>query len=86
MTAALPWDVLWNRLIAITDEQAAALIRTALTPAVSEAGDLFLARMGNPDHSARNVQPLELGACGLAHRFERPCHEAAESSDLDLRG
>lgn len=37
------WDVLWNRLIAITDEQAAALIRTALTPAVSEAGDLSAA-------------------------------------------
>ncbi|HEV8638818.1 MAG TPA: hydantoinase B/oxoprolinase family protein, partial [Chloroflexota bacterium] len=41
--SALPWDVLWNRLIAITEEQAAALIRTALTPAVSEAGDLSAA-------------------------------------------
>lgn len=41
--STLPWDVLWNRLIAITEEQAAALIRTALTPAVSEAGDLSAA-------------------------------------------
>src|SRR5438552_17561511 len=40
---SVPWDILWNRLIAITDEQAAALIRTALTPAVSEAGDLSAA-------------------------------------------
>jgi N-methylhydantoinase B len=39
----LPWELLWNRLIAITEEQAAALIRTALTPAVSEAGDLSAA-------------------------------------------
>jgi len=37
------WDVLWNRLIAIAEEQAATLIRTALTPAVSEAGDLSAA-------------------------------------------
>jgi N-methylhydantoinase B len=42
-STTLPWDVLWNRLIAITEEQAAALIRTALTPAVSEAGDLSAA-------------------------------------------
>jgi N-methylhydantoinase B len=41
--APLPWDILWNRLIAVADEQAAALIRTALTPAVSEAGDLSAA-------------------------------------------
>jgi N-methylhydantoinase B len=46
MSAPPPWDVLWNRLIAITDEQAAALIRTALTPAVSEAGDLSAAVFG----------------------------------------
>ncbi|TAK22425.1 MAG: hydantoinase B/oxoprolinase family protein [Chloroflexota bacterium] len=43
MSRALPWDILWNRLIAITEEQAATLIRTALTPAVSEAGDLSAA-------------------------------------------
>jgi N-methylhydantoinase B len=39
----IAWDILWNRLIAVADEQAAALIRTALTPAVSEAGDLSAA-------------------------------------------
>jgi N-methylhydantoinase B len=33
-------EVLWNRLIAVVDEQAAALIRTSFTPIVREAGDI----------------------------------------------
>src|SRR5438552_4472015 len=40
---SVPWDILWNRLIAVAEEQAATLVRTALTPAVSEAGDLSAA-------------------------------------------
>jgi N-methylhydantoinase B len=33
-------EVMWNRLIAVVNEQAAALIRTSFTPVVREAGDI----------------------------------------------
>ncbi len=33
-------EVAWTRLIAIVNEQAAALMRTSVTPVVREAGDL----------------------------------------------
>lgn len=58
----LALDLMWNRLLAATDEQAATLIRAAFSPIVREAGDLsacvFLptgemlaqARTGTPGH------------------------------------
>lgn len=33
-------EVIWSRLIAVCNEQAAALVRTSFTPSVAEAGDL----------------------------------------------
>ena len=36
----LTLEVLWNRLISVVNEQAAALMRTSFTPIVREAGDL----------------------------------------------
>ena len=33
-------EVLWNRLIAVVNEQAAALMRTSFTTVVRESGDL----------------------------------------------
>ena len=33
-------EILWSRLIAVTNEQAAALQRTSFTPIVRESGDL----------------------------------------------
>jgi N-methylhydantoinase B len=33
-------EVIWSRLIAVVNEQAAALVRTSFTPSVAEAGDL----------------------------------------------
>ena len=33
-------QVMWNRLISIVEEQALALVRTAFSPSVREAGDL----------------------------------------------
>lgn len=38
--APLTLEVFWSRLISVVDEQAAALVRTSFTPAVSECGDL----------------------------------------------
>jgi N-methylhydantoinase B len=34
------YQVMWNRLIAVVEEQAQALVRTAFSPSVREAGDL----------------------------------------------
>ena len=39
-TAAVSNQVMWNRLISVVEEQAQALIRTAFSPSVREAGDL----------------------------------------------
>src|SRR5947199_8806235 len=36
----LTLEVFWSRLIAVVNEQAAALIRTSFSPPVAEAGDL----------------------------------------------
>jgi N-methylhydantoinase B len=36
-------EILWNRLIAVTNEQAAALVRTSFTPVVRDSGDLSAA-------------------------------------------
>src|SRR5204863_173474 len=36
----LTLEVFWSRLIAVVDEQAASLIRTAFSPSVAEAGDI----------------------------------------------
>ena len=33
-------QIMWNRLIAVVEEQAQALMRTAFSPIVREAGDL----------------------------------------------
>ena len=39
-TATVSNQVMWNRLISVVEEQAQALIRTAFSPSVREAGDL----------------------------------------------
>ncbi|GJD49534.1 Acetophenone carboxylase delta subunit [Methylobacterium crusticola] len=36
----IEWQVMWNRLIAVVEEQAQVLLRTAFSPIVREAGDL----------------------------------------------
>ena len=36
-------EVIWNRLISVVNQQAAALVRTSFTPVVSEAEDLAAA-------------------------------------------
>lgn len=34
------YQVMWTRLISVVEEQAQALVRTAFSPSVREAGDL----------------------------------------------
>ena len=38
--SAVEWQVMWNRLISVVEEQAQALVRTAFSTSVREAGDL----------------------------------------------
>ncbi len=38
--AAIQWQIMWNRLIAVVEEQAQTMIRTAFSTTVREAGDL----------------------------------------------
>ena len=39
-TSAVSNQVMWNRLISVVEEQAMALVRTAFSTSVREAGDL----------------------------------------------
>ena len=39
-TSKISYQVMWNRLISVVEEQAQALIRTAFSTSVREAGDL----------------------------------------------
>ena len=36
------YQVMWNRLISVVEEQAQALVRTAFSTSVREAGDLSM--------------------------------------------
>ena len=40
MTSTISYQVMWNRLISVVEEQAQALVRTAFSTSVREAGDL----------------------------------------------
>ena len=39
-TASIDYQIMWSRLIAVVEEQATTLIRTAFSTSVREAGDL----------------------------------------------
>ena len=58
--AAIRTQVMWNRLIAVVEEQAQTLMRTAFSPIVREAGDLY-ARTGkrSEGHSYDNAYSAE---------------------------
>ena len=55
-------QVMWNRLIAVVDEQAQALMHTAFSPIVRESGDI----------SANDVKSAEpVGTICTCHRRQR---------------
>ena len=80
-------EILWNRLIAVTNEQAAALMRTSFTPIVRDIGDLSAAvfdirgqmlaqaTTGTPGH----INSL---ASGMHHFLERFPKETLEPGDV----
>ena len=46
--AAIQRQLMWNRLIAVVEEQAQTMIRTAFSTTVREAGDLSAGISGKP--------------------------------------
>jgi N-methylhydantoinase B len=80
-------EILWNRLIAVTNEQAAALMRTSFTPIVRDIGDLSAAvfdtraqmlaqaTTGTPGH----INSL---ASGMHHFLARFPKESLEPGDV----
>jgi N-methylhydantoinase B len=80
-------DVLWNRLIATVNEQAAALVRASFTSIVREAGDLSA---GVFDRRGRMVAQAVTGtpghinsmATGMAHFLERFPADALRPGDV----
>jgi N-methylhydantoinase B len=84
MSQSVAFQIMWNRLISIVEEQAQALIRTAFSTSVREAGDLSAgvydaegrmmaqAVTGTPGHvnaMADSVQHF-LRRIGIDHMFE----------------
>src|ERR1700739_3828888 len=57
--AAIQRQIMWNRLIAVTEQQAQILIRTAFSTTVREAGDLSA---GIVDRQARMLARAVTGA------------------------
>ena len=73
-------EILWNRLVAVTNEQAAALMRTSFTPIVRDIGDLSAAvfdvrgqmlaqaTTGTPGH----INSLATGMRHILRRYPPP--------------
>jgi N-methylhydantoinase B len=83
----LALDILWSRLIALTDEQAAALMRASFTSIVREAGDLSA---GVFDRRGRMIAQSVTGtpghinsmATGMAHFVARFPPDALDEGDV----
>ena len=57
----IDYQIMWNRLIAVVEEQATTLVRTAFSTSVREAGDLSA---GLFDRQARMVAQAVTGTPG----------------------
>ena len=80
-------EILWNRLIAVTNEQAAALMRTSFTPIVRDIGDLSAAvfdTRGQMLAQATTGTPGHINslASGMHHFLERFPPETLEAGDV----
>ncbi len=60
-TTAIDYQIMWNRLIAVVEEQAMTLVRTAFSTSVREAGDLSA---GLFDRQARMIAQAVTGTPG----------------------
>ncbi|MEM9221214.1 MAG: hydantoinase B/oxoprolinase family protein [Pseudomonadota bacterium] len=76
MTSAIDLQIMWNRLIAVVEEQATTLIRTAFSTSVREAGDLSA---GLFDRSGRMMAQAVTGTPGHVNAMaESVTHFARE--------
>ena len=74
--SAIDYQIMWNRLIAVVEEQATTLIRTAFSTSVREAGDLSA---GLFDRRARMIAQAVTGTPGHVNAMaESVGHFAAE--------
>ncbi|MEM6762809.1 MAG: hydantoinase B/oxoprolinase family protein [Pseudomonadota bacterium] len=76
----LKLEVLWNRLIATVNEQAAALMRTSFTSIVREAGDLSA---GVFDRRGRMVAQAVTGTPGHINSMATCMHHVLEAFPVD---
>jgi len=73
---AIDYQIMWNRLIAVVEEQATTLIRTAFSTSVREAGDLSA---GLFDHHGRMMAQAVTGTPGHVNAMaESVTHFARE--------
>ena len=84
-------QIMWSRLIAVVEEQAQALVRTAFSTSVREAGDLSA---GVFDKQGRMLAQAVTGTPGhvnsmanavrhfSAHTRSRPCGRAITTSPM----
>src|SRR5688572_25339970 len=69
--AAIELQVMWSRLIAVVEEQAQVLLRTAFSPIVREAGDLSA---GVFDRTGRMLAQAVTGTPGHVNSMAEAVH------------
>ncbi|MEO0750610.1 MAG: hydantoinase B/oxoprolinase family protein [Pseudomonadota bacterium] len=79
---AIDYQIMWNRLIAVVEEQATTLVRTAFSTSVREAGDLSA---GLFDRQARMIAQAVTGTPGHVNAMaESVGHFAREIGALNI--
>ncbi len=83
MTDPILLEVLWNRLIGVVNEQAAALMRTSFTSVVREAGDISA---GVFDRRGRMIAQAVTGTPGHINSMATSMHHFLAAFPLDTLG
>ena len=76
-------QLMWNRLVAIVEEQAQALVRTAFGPSTREAGDLSA---GVYDAQARMLAQAVTGTPGHVNSMARSVGHVIDKISVDAMG
>ena len=76
-------EVLWNRMVGVVNEQAAALMRTSFTSVVREAGDISA---GVFDRRGRMIAQAVTGTPGHINSMATSMHHFLAAFPLDTLG